>query len=138
MDVASYGSWPAMVLSSTAQSFTSFVRGPAWSRDDANATMPYLETLPYVGFTPPPPQHAAGWRMDPPVSVPTDAAHSPAATLAAEPPLEPPGTRSVSHGFFVTTNAEFSVDEPMANSSILFFPKITAPASLSFFMIVAS
>ena len=138
MDVASCGSWPAMVLSSTAQSFTSFVRGPAWSRDDANATMPYLETLPYVGFSPTTPQHDAGWRIEPPVSVPTDAAHSPAATLAAEPPLEPPGTRSMSHGFFVTTNAEFSVDEPMANSSILFFPKITAPASLSFFMTVAS
>src|SRR3990170_3489577 len=111
MDVASCGSWPAMVLSSTAQSFISFVRGPAWSRDDANATMPYLETLPYVGFSPTTPQHDAGWRIEPPVSVPTDAAHSPAATLAAEPPLEPPGTRSVSPGFFVTTNAEFSVDE---------------------------
>src|SRR3989338_476231 len=138
MDVASYGSWPAMVLSSTAQSFTSFVRGPAWSRDDANATMPYLETMPYVGFSPTTPQHDAGWRIEPPGCAPKDAAHSPASPLATEPPLEPPGTRSMSHGFFVTTNAEFSVDEPMANSSILFFPKITAPASLSFFMTVAS
>ena len=33
------------------------------------------------------------------------------------PPLEPPGTRLRSWGFRVGPNAEFSVDEPMANSS---------------------
>ncbi|KAF5055657.1 hypothetical protein DSECCO2_375410 [anaerobic digester metagenome] len=47
------------------------------------------------------PQKLAGWRMEPPVSVPMEAKHCPAATLAAEPPLEPPGTRAVSHGFLV-------------------------------------
>ena len=41
---------------------------------------------------------AAGWRTEPPVSVPVAAGTSRAATEAAEPPEEPPGTRRVSHG----------------------------------------
>ena len=40
------------------------------------------------------PQKAAGWRIDPPVSVPVAAMVMRAATAAAEPPEEPPGTRS--------------------------------------------
>ena len=36
---------------------------------------------------------AAGWRIEPPVSVPVAARHRSAATAAAEPPDEPPGTR---------------------------------------------
>ena len=44
------------------------------------------------------PHSAAGWRIEPPVSVPIAHGASPAATAAAEPPLEPPGTRSGSHG----------------------------------------
>ena len=37
------------------------------------------------------PQNAAGWRIDPPVSVPVAAGTRPAATAAAEPPDEPTG-----------------------------------------------
>src|SRR5437667_615584 len=51
-----------------------------------------------------------------------------AATAAAEPPLEPPGVRSSAHGLRVGPNAEFSVDEPIANSSQFVFPMMTAPA----------
>ena len=36
----------------------------------------------------------AGWRMEPPVSVPVAPSAKPAATAAAEPPEEPPGTKS--------------------------------------------
>ena len=39
------------------------------------------------------PVKAAGWRMEPPVSVAVAPRHSRAATAAAEPPDEPPGTR---------------------------------------------
>ncbi len=46
---------------------------------------------------------------------------------------EPPGTRSRSHGLCVANSAEFSVDEPMANSSMLVFPTITAPAAVELF-----
>jgi hypothetical protein len=44
------------------------------------------------------PHMLAGWRIEPPVSVPRLPAHSEAATAAAEPPDDPPGTRSRSHG----------------------------------------
>ena len=53
----------------------------------------------------------------------------PAATAAAEPPDEPPGTRDVSQGFLTGPNAEFSFEEPMANSSQLVLPTTTAPAA---------
>ena len=52
----------------------------------------------------------------------------PAATAAADPPLEPPGMRSSAHGLRIGPNAEFSVDEPIANSSQLVLPTMTAPA----------
>src|SRR5215813_8734703 len=53
----------------------------------------------------------------------------PAATAAAEPPEEPPGTRDVSQGFLTGPNAEFSFEEPIANSSQFVLPIMTAPAS---------
>ena len=88
-----------MCDSITAQSSALLAMGPAWSRLEANATMPKREHKPYVGLMPVMPQKLAGWRIEPPVSVPVAPATSPAATAAAEPPLDPPGTRLVSHGF---------------------------------------
>jgi len=44
------------------------------------------------------PQKLAGWRIDPPVSVPVAAGTRRAATAAALPPEEPPGTRCASQG----------------------------------------
>src|ERR1035437_2347126 len=76
--------------------------------------------------------------MDPPVSEPSATGANPAATAAAEPPEEPPGTRLVSWGFRVGPKAELSVDEPMANSSILVLPTMTAPASPNRVTTVAS
>src|SRR5918994_6492221 len=75
------------------------------------------------------PHSAAGWRIEPPVSDPSASGANPAATAAAEPPDEPPGTRLGSCGLRVGPNAEFSVLEPMANSSRLVLPTSTAPAS---------
>ena len=91
-----------------------------------------------MGLNPTVPVSAAGWRMDPPVSEPSARSAIPAATAAADPPLEPPGTRSRSHGLRVGKKAEFSVDEPMANSSRLVFPTITASAARSLRTTVAS
>ena len=48
------------------------------------------------------PQKEAGKRIEPPVSDPIDTVHSSAATAAAEPPEEPPGTRVRSQGLAVT------------------------------------
>jgi hypothetical protein len=47
------------------------------------------------------PHSAAGWRIEPPVSVPIAHGALPAATDAAEPPEDPPGTRVRSHGLSV-------------------------------------
>jgi hypothetical protein len=44
------------------------------------------------------PQHEEGKRTDAAVSVPSAAAHSRAATAAADPPDEPPGFTARSHG----------------------------------------
>ena len=82
-----------------------------------------------MGFSPTRPQREAGWRTDPPVSVPIDQGASPPATAAAEPPEEPPGTRPASHGFTTSPNAEFSFEEPIANSSMFVLPSIGAPAA---------
>ena len=48
-------------------------------------------------------------RMEPPPSLACAAATRPAATAAAEPPLEPPGERDGSHGFLVAPKASGSV-----------------------------
>ena len=75
------------------------------------------------------PHRAAGWRIDPPVSEPSASGARPAATAAADPPLDPPGVRSSAQGFLAGPNAEFSFEEPIANSSQLVLPTITAPAA---------
>jgi hypothetical protein len=89
-------------------------------------------------LSPTTPQNAAGWRIEPPVSEPSATMVSPAATAAALPPDEPPGTRVRSQGLWVVLNAEFSVEEPIANSSMLHRPQSTAPASFSLRVTVAS
>ena len=76
--------------------------------------------------------------MEPPVSVPTEKAHKSAATLAAEPPEEPPGTRLLSQGFLTGPKAEFSLEAPMANSSQLVLPKIITPSSFKNLTTLAS
>ena len=79
------------------------------------------------------PVKAAGWRIEPPVSVPVAPRHNCAATAAAEPPLDPPGTSGVfeplrRHGEVTGPKCEVSFDEPMANSSLLVLPSSTAPS----------
>ena len=91
-EVPSLGSKPLIAFKANALSFTVRVNGPIWSRDDAKAIKPNRDTRPYVGFKPTTPLNAAGWRILPPVSLPKETGTSPAATAAAEPPEEPPGT----------------------------------------------
>src|SRR5215210_4826926 len=89
---------------------------------------PNRDTSPYVGFMPTTPHSAAGWRTEPPVSVPSAHTASPAATAVAEPDDDPPGTRSSAHGLRAGPNAEYSPDDPMANSSQLVLPTRAAPS----------
>src|ERR1700693_1481197 len=51
-----------------------------------------------VGLSPKTPQHEAGRRIEPPPSLAWAIATMPAATAAADPPLEPPVVRAVSQG----------------------------------------
>ena len=79
------------------------------------------------------PVKEAGCRIDPPVSVPVAPSARCAATAAADPPEEPPGTSGVffpfrRQGETTGPKADVSFDEPMANSSQLVFPKSTAPS----------
>ena len=53
-----------------------------------------------------------------------------AATAAAEPPDEPPGTNLLFTGFRTGPNAEFSLELPIANSSQLSLPMIIASSSI--------
>src|SRR5205807_10425265 len=77
------------------------------------STLSLHDALPisYVGLTPTTPHSDAGCRTDPPVSEPSATGAKSAATAAAEPPLDPPGTREGQRGLRVAPNAEFSVDE---------------------------
>src|SRR5689334_14331587 len=90
---------------------------------------PKRETRPYVGLMPTVPVSAAGWRIEPPVSDPSEPGVIDAATATALPPDDPPGVRVGSHGFFAVPNALFSFEEPIANSSMLHLPGKTASAA---------
>src|SRR5688500_4293398 len=92
--------------------------------------MPERDTVPYVGRSPTRPQRAAGCLIEPPVSEPSAHGARPPATALAEPPEDPPGTRLGSQGFLEGPYAEFSVDEPIANSSMFVLPSRGRPASL--------
>jgi len=71
--------------------------------------------------------------MEPPVSDPSAAVQSEAATAAPLPPLDPPGTQFVFHGLRVG-----GVTFPHANSCMFVLPMRMAPASLSRRTVVAS
>src|SRR5690606_39754210 len=81
-----------------------------------------------VGLRPNRPQQAAGIRIEPPPSVACAIGSRPAATAAAEPPLEPPGERLRSHGLWVGPNSAGSVAADKPNSDELVLPMTTRPA----------
>jgi hypothetical protein len=83
------------------------------------------------------PQKSAGCLTDPPVSLPRLAIHRPALTAAAEPPEEPPGTLVSSTGFRTLPCAEFSLEDPMANSSQFRLPMMIASSRRSLSTAVA-
>jgi hypothetical protein len=68
------------------------------------------------------PQQAAGIRIDPAESVPSAASARPAASAAAEPPLEPPATRPGAAGFGTAPKCGFSDVVPYANSCRFVLP----------------
>ncbi len=83
------------------------------------------------GFSPKSPQSAAGMRIEPPPSEADAPAQSPAAVAEADPPLDPPGVREVSHGLRVMPHASVSVKPQMASSGRFVLPRTIAPAARS-------
>src|SRR5262245_18716582 len=75
-------------------------------------------------------QKLAGPRTEPPESVPVAIVARPAATAAAEPPLEPPVVQSGFHGLRVTPFSWLWVTPPpTANSGVAVLPSNTAPCA---------
>ncbi len=79
------------------------------------------------------PVKAAGWRIEPPVSVPVAPGARPADTAVDDPPDEPPGASGAvsfgrRQGETTLPNALVSLDEPMANWSRFSLPSMPAPA----------
>jgi hypothetical protein len=81
---------------------------------------------PRVGFIVDVPQSAEGMRREPAVSLPVAAGTVRAASAAADPPLDPPAVRVVSHGL-----PTWSVEPPAAHSCVCRWPSRTIPASPS-------
>ena len=128
-DAGSATSGPAMAIRPRRSMSTERARRPGVSNDGASGTLPCREIRPMVVFNPRTPQNAAGIRIDPPVSVPIANGTMPAATAAADPPLDPPGTRAWSWGFRVDPRSRCWVVIPHPNSCERVRPITTAPAA---------
>src|SRR2546428_1194926 len=87
------------------------------------------EVRPRDGFSPTRPHSLAGTRIEPPPSFACAAGTMPEATAAADPPLEPPGERAVSHGFRVGPYASGSGVGAGPSSGVFVFPRKTKPAA---------
>src|SRR5258708_28832591 len=74
------------------------------------------------GRRPTTPQHEAGMRIEPPMSVPIATVAIPAATAAALPPLDPPGVTPVRQGLLVAGEMALVVPTPAASAGRLVFP----------------
>ena len=125
------GDTAATASRNSAESATLRASGPRtlspcqWSGSGAS------DTRPREGLSPKSPQQAAGMRIDPPPSEPSATGASPAATAAAEPPLEPPQVRSARHGLRVIPQLADSVKGQIASSGMWVLPRSTAPAPRS-------
>ena len=86
---------PAMIGRTSSRSSTRRAIGPSCVNDSNSPSYPgqcrVLGTRPLVGLIPATPHRWAGWRMLLPLSLPMSNGAPPAATIAAEPPLLPPG-----------------------------------------------
>lgn len=92
---------------------------------------PPMGTRPSEGLNPLRPHTAEGMRIDPPPSEPVHSGTMPAATAAADPPLEPPALRLRSHGLRVEPNRAFVVSALCPSSGVLVLPTTTHPAARS-------
>ena len=85
--------------------------------------------MPSVGLIPNVPHIDDGAVIEPAESVPVAPVTRPAATAAAEPPLDPPVVSERSHGFRVSGPSRFFVSPRSPNAGVFVLPTITAPAA---------
>src|ERR1700722_3999405 len=74
------------------------------------------------------PHHAAGPRIEPPVSLPIAPMHKPAATATAGPDDDPDGSSVRFQGLRAGGHGRSNEDPPMANSQVASLLVMTAPA----------
>src|SRR4029077_10210681 len=86
-------------------------------------------TRPYGGLNPTTPQNDAGILIEPPMSEPVASVAVPAASAAADPPLEPPGEYLVCHGLRVTPQSRDQVTGAQENSGVVVRACTMPPAS---------
>src|SRR5688500_8951313 len=89
---------------------------PLWSNVGEAPSRPAVLMRPYVGLSPTQPHNAAWFRRLPPVSLPVAAVTRPAATAAADPPLDPPAMRLTSQGLRVVPKNGLIVVTPPPSS----------------------
>ncbi len=90
------------------------------------------DTRPYVGFIPTMPHSAAGWRIEPPgVGTERNRSLAPRHTRRAAAAGTARDRAPTSHGLRLLLYALFSVDEPIANSSMFVLPKMIASSAFN-------
>src|SRR5262245_66025137 len=132
---AQYGSpsaGPDVASSSAALSRTD--RVSACSAAAPPATSPYSGPSGLrarVGLRANSPHADAGYRSEPPRSLPCANGTIPDATAAADPPLDPLVERRVSHGLRAGPNSAGSHAGAIPHSGVLVLPRMTRPARRS-------
>src|SRR6185312_9673087 len=122
---------PVSVANTRRASATEWEKTPIVSNVGDSGNTPSVDQMPRLGLKPTTPQSAAGSRTEPPVSVPIENAHNPAANAAADPWLDPPHTRLIpaSQGFHGIVLLLLIV--AAANSVVFVFPSRTQPCCFS-------
>src|SRR4051812_11753782 len=124
------GSAPAATSSIAAQSRTERVTANCTLRKRLSSpNAGPIDTRPRDVFSPTSPHALAGRRIEPPPSLACATGTSPAATAAADPPLDPAGLRFGSQGLRVGPNDTGSVVAVNPSSGVLVRPTTTKPAS---------
>jgi hypothetical protein len=116
-----------MALRNNATSATDRAMGPETTSGD-QLLVPF-GTRPGEGRSPTTLQNAAGFRNEPPISLPSAIGTMPHASATAAPPLEPPQVLVTSYGLRVAPNTLLNVCDPAPSSGVFVLPQVIAPAA---------
>src|SRR5699024_7061143 len=120
---------PAITSKATDRRPRSAANKPTVSKAGERGNTPSTGTAPKLGLKPRTPWQAAGTRTDPAVSVPRAKGTASAATIAADPELDPAVHRSGSIGLITRPKADSSPRIPYEYSWQYVFATGIAPAS---------